>query len=234
MKGLGVLSYLKSATLVFLISLCLVYPCYAEERDVTLQWDKSIDDPYLQSYKVYYYTTAGNTESLDNADYAASYTLLAGVPISVPKPGAKPITIEKSNTQITLHFIDSSKDYYFVVTAVDTRGLESIPTPEIICMTLMVSKAGTGAGTVTSSPLGISCGSTTCSANYTGVTAVTLTAAPEAGNIFTGWSGDWCSGTGLCGLTMNTTKSATATFTPFRRLDVVKAGAGTGTLTGTP
>ena len=46
--------------------------------------------------------------------------------------------------------------------------------------TLTVAKAGTGTGTVTSSPAGISCGGT-CSASYASGTAVTLTAAPWLG-----------------------------------------------------
>ena len=112
--------YLKSVIIIFLISICLIYPVYATERDITLQWDKSIDDPYPQSYKIYYYTSSGNIESLAEADYAASYTLLGGGPITIPNLGPKPITIDESNTQITLRFLDNSKDYYFVLTAVDT------------------------------------------------------------------------------------------------------------------
>jgi hypothetical protein len=138
---LVVFSYLKSAALVLLTSLCLAYPGDAAARDITLQWDKSIDDPYLQSYKVYYYTTSGNAESLNPEDYAATYTLAGGDPIAInPLTDPKPITIAKDNTQITLHFPTNSKNYYFAVAAVDTRGLEGISTPEIICMTLMVSR----------------------------------------------------------------------------------------------
>src|SRR5207244_8485831 len=62
--------------------------------------------------------------------------------------------------------------------------------------TLTVNKAGTGSGTVTSSPAGIDCG-TSCSADYASGTLVTLTAAASAGSTFTGWSGG-CSGTGDC------------------------------------
>src|SRR5438034_1277182 len=61
--------------------------------------------------------------------------------------------------------------------------------------TLTVSKTGTGSGTITSSPTGITCGAT-CSASFPSGTAVTLTAAPAAGSIFSGWSGGGCSGTG--------------------------------------
>ncbi len=75
---------------------------------------------------------------------------------------------------------------------------------------LSVTKAGTGSGTVTSSPSGINCGPT-CSANYTSGTAVTLTATAAAGSTFTGWTGA-CTGTGTCTVTMTAARSVTATF----------------------
>ncbi|MEI6206550.1 MAG: DUF1566 domain-containing protein [Desulfuromonadales bacterium] len=77
--------------------------------------------------------------------------------------------------------------------------------------TLTLSKSsGSGAGTITSNPTGISCG-VTCSANYTIGTQVTLTAAPDNGSTFTGWSGA-CSGTGTCVVTMDMAKSVGAKF----------------------
>jgi hypothetical protein len=76
--------------------------------------------------------------------------------------------------------------------------------------TLSVSKTGTGTGTVTSNPAGVSCGAT-CSASFTSGTQVTLTATPNNGSTFAGWSGV-CSGTGTCFVTMDTVKSVTATF----------------------
>jgi hypothetical protein len=183
----------------------------AGSRVVTLQWDKSIADPYLQSYKVYYYTTPGNAESLNPEDYATAYTLPGGDPIAITAGGPKPITIGKDNTQITLHF-QAVKHYYFVITAVDTWGFEGIPTPESSIMKMTVSKAGTGTGAVVGSPSGIDCG-TTCSASYPGGTSVTLTATPDAGNTFIGWSGGGCSGTEQCVVTINTAVTVTATFT---------------------
>ena len=78
--------------------------------------------------------------------------------------------------------------------------------------TLTVAKAGGGSGTVTSSPVGISCGAT-CSALFAFNTVVTLTATADGGNTFTGWSGNAsCSGTGTCTVTMNAAQSVTANF----------------------
>jgi endoglucanase len=75
---------------------------------------------------------------------------------------------------------------------------------------LTVTKAGTGTGTVTSVPAGISCGSD-CSESYASGTTVTLTAAAVAGSTFAGWSGA-CSGTGSCAVTMSAARSVTASF----------------------
>jgi hypothetical protein len=77
--------------------------------------------------------------------------------------------------------------------------------------TLSVSKSGIGSGTVTSSPAGISCGST-CSASYSQNASVTLTATPSGSSMFSGWSGA-CSGTGSCVVTMGSDVSVTASFT---------------------
>jgi hypothetical protein len=129
---LASLLYLKRVTAFFSISLCLAGPGYAAERDVTLLWDESIDAPYLQSYNIYYYTAPCDPGSLNTADYAVSYTLAGGSPIIInPLTDPKPITIDKNNTQITIHFSDAGKIYFFAATAVDTGGLESIPTPEV-------------------------------------------------------------------------------------------------------
>jgi len=79
--------------------------------------------------------------------------------------------------------------------------------------TLTVQKAGSGSGTVTSSPSGIDCGSD-CTETYNAGTIVTLTAVAASGSIFEGWSGGGCSGTGTCAATMDTSKTVTATLAP--------------------
>jgi uncharacterized delta-60 repeat protein len=76
--------------------------------------------------------------------------------------------------------------------------------------TLTLAKAGSGTGTVTSSPAGISCG-TICAHTFPHGTLVTLTAAASSRSRFAGWSGA-CSGTGSCTLTLSAARSVTATF----------------------
>ncbi len=77
---------------------------------------------------------------------------------------------------------------------------------------LAVSKSGTGAGTVTSSPAGINCGAD-CSETLVDGTSVTLTATPAAGSSFAGWSGSGCSGTSTCTVVMSEARAVTAEFT---------------------
>ena len=100
--------------------------------------------------------------------------------------------------------------------------------------TLAVTRAGTGTGSVTSSPAGINCGST-CSAMYASGTTVVLTAAAAAGSTFAGWSGAGCSGIGTCTVLMTAARSVTATYTLSQfPLTVTRAGAGLGTVTSAP
>jgi hypothetical protein len=80
-------------------------------------------------------------------------------------------------------------------------------------VTLTVTTAGTGSGLVTADRGGISCPGV-CQASLAPGTQVDLTAQPAAGSVFAGWSGDGCSGTGTCQLTMNGDRTATATFQP--------------------
>jgi hypothetical protein len=97
---------------------------------------------------------------------------------------------------------------------------------------LNVSKIGTGEGAVTSEPSGIACGAG-CSHPFKEGLEVTLTAKPELGSRFVGWSGGGCSGSGTCTVTMTAETSVSAEFEarPEVELKVDKTGTGAGTVT---
>lgn len=101
---------------------------------------------------------------------------------------------------------------------------------------LSVSKAGTGSGTVTSSPAGINCGAT-CTYDFDENTSVTLTAAADAGSTFVGWGGA-CSGAGTCTVNMTSAQAVTATFdlsgTVCYNLTLGVKPAGSGTISVSP
>lgn len=144
-----------------------------------------------------------------------------------------------ANTSITASGLSAATTYYWQVRSnngwvdtyadANTWGSFTTQTP----MTLNVSPAGTGSGTVTSDPAGIDCGST-CQASFDLDSSVTLTAVADTGSIFTGWGGD-CSGVSTCVLTMSAARSVTATYTlETYALDVSVSGAGSGVITSNP
>jgi hypothetical protein len=77
--------------------------------------------------------------------------------------------------------------------------------------TLAVTRIGTGSGSVTSNPAGVSCGGD-CSEAYAPGTSVTLAAVPDPGTTFIGWSGGGCTGTGPCVVGMTETRNVVAKF----------------------
>ena len=69
--------------------------------------------------------------------------------------------------------------------------------------TVNLTVTAVGNGTVTSAPASISCGST-CSTTISQHSATILTAAPDPGYVFTGWTGGLCSGvTTTCTISTN-------------------------------
>jgi len=87
---------------------------------------------------------------------------------------------------------------------------------------LSITRLGTGSGTVRSEPVGIVCG-TVCSSSFALGTAVSLSAEPDAGSSFVGWSGD-CTGSSECIVSMTQARSVSAT---FDHNDLVIASSGT-------
>ena len=72
--------------------------------------------------------------------------------------------------------------------------------------------SGTGAGSVSSSPGGISCPYGDCATTFPSGSPVILMAAPGADSRFGGWSGGGCGGTGTCSVPMTGAATVTARF----------------------
>ena len=99
---------------------------------------------------------------------------------------------------------------------------------------LIVSKSGSGGGTVSSAPAGISCGAT-CSFPFISGTDVTLTATPDATSSFTGWSGAASGTNSSQTISMSADKSVNATFTRNSyTLNILRSGSGSGTVASSP
>ncbi len=107
---------------------------------------------------------------------------------------------------------------------------------------MTISGGGTGTGTVTSSPLGISCVITagvvggTCSTTFPPNTVVTLTSTPSGINSFSGYTGA-CNGP-TCSVTMvtggMTTVTAQFAAPPTLTITTVSGAEGGGTITSAP
>ena len=91
-------------------------PTSSGRRDFTLTWDPA-ELPDLAGYKIYYGTYPGPPYDPDKIDYA--------------EEGPPPIIVGSNVTEITLHGLTESKDYFFAITSFDTKGLESDYSAEI-------------------------------------------------------------------------------------------------------
>ncbi len=115
-----------------------------------------------------------------------------------------------------------------------TAAPQSVPPPPPPPTYYTLNVSNPGNGSVTSNPTGIDCGSR-CSASYISGTSVVLTASPNIGYQFNGWSGA-CSGLNLgCTLLMDADKTAVVEFVAIQYLlTVSRTGSGSGTVTSTP
>lgn len=126
-------------------------------------------------------------------------------PISFPSLGAGAYYFG-AITDVSGAVTETNENNNWLAASSPTQITGAVPT-----FSLSVTKSGTGTGTVTSSPSGISCGDM-CTYSFASAATITLTAGPAVGSTFMGWSGA-CSGMTACQVTMNSTaQNVTATF----------------------
>lgn len=99
------------------------------------------------------------------------------------------------------------------------------PPPPPTAFTLSVTSAN---GTVAASP-------SQPSGGYAAGTLVSLTASPNSGYVFNGWTGA-CTGTGTCSITMDANKTVTANFVPTSttRYSLTLSGTTNGSISANP
>ena len=141
----------------------------------------------------------GGVDALTFSNAAALLDCGATNTVTVTTPAASVGTVP-----VTLNTVESD-----ATGAAPATGSFTFTQPP--AQSLTVQKSGNGAGKVTSSPGGISCGST-CSHKFTYGSSVTLKAKASTGSRFTGWSGA-CSGKSTCKVTASEALTATAKFT---------------------
>jgi M6 family metalloprotease-like protein len=131
-----------------------------------------------------------------------------------PFPGSS------SNTLFNDFTIPTSRLYDGSATGIRLRLVSTACAPNMVAhfgavsFNLQVVRIGSGTGTVTSAPGGISCGAD-CDQTYPDLTDVQLTPVADADSIFAGWSGD-CTGPAATTVTIDEDKTCVARFT--RRL----------------
>jgi len=130
--------------------------------------------------------------------------------VSAPGPGCGIVDVSASSNKDT----NSSKDIVigFATVTVNDPANPICPGGSAAKAVLTVAFAGTGAGSVTSTPAGITCPSGACAAQFNKGDPITLTATAATGSTFGGWSN--CSSTAgnSCTVTLTDAETVVATF----------------------
>ncbi|MCB1918368.1 MAG: S8 family serine peptidase [Candidatus Competibacteraceae bacterium] len=121
------------------------------------------------------------------------------------------------------YYLGAYADFRSEVTESDETN-NGLPADNVIAIansvsSLVVTRTGTGAGKVSSNPVGIDCGSQ-CNVNFPTGAVVTLTAVPDPGSTFIGWNGDCAASAGSCLITLDTDRNATAIFSTTASAEV--------------
>ncbi|APV50551.1 hypothetical protein BWI17_13150 [Betaproteobacteria bacterium GR16-43] len=166
--------------------------------------DQTIDFPAIADHALYESPVA--IAATATSGQAVAFTSLTQAVCTV---SGTTVTLLATGT-CTIRATQDGGGTYSPAPPVD-RSFTVLPNP---VATLNVARAGQGTGTVTSDLSGISCGGD-CTEDFSAGTVVTLTATPDAGFYFRGWSGGGCAGAAPCTLTLAAgVTNVTATFSP--------------------
>jgi hypothetical protein len=178
----------------------------ASASKINLSWTASTDAVGVTGYLVYRATAEGGP-----------YALLAYV------TGTSFSDIARTIDTTWYYTLTPGTQYFYKVAAIDeaynissqsasaNATLDATPSGTY---TLTVNRSGSPLGTVTSSPSGISCGST-CTYTFSKETTVHLRgdfAAVAPYNAFAGWSGGGCTNAAVCVIHMDADKTVTAEY----------------------
>jgi hypothetical protein len=153
------------------------------------------------------YTITATNHGSNPATNVIAYGTLISCDLGTINSGAS-ANCGRSATASTVGTLTQNMTVYSAEADVDTANNSATSSINVQGI-LAVTKNGTG--TVASSPVGIDCG-LTCTSNYDANTIVTLSATADANSVFAGWSGS-CSGvSSTCIVTMDASKTVTATF----------------------
>jgi Leucine-rich repeat (LRR) protein len=157
----------------------------------------------------------------DAGRYRLWYGTVSGGPYA-----AAGVTADKTVPTATVTGLSPGINYYFVAdtvtdphasnqnTVVSERGAEISATTTTGGQTwFSLDVVRAGPGTVSSLPEGIACGGV-CAASYAPGTPVSLTATPDPGSAFLGWTGACSDSAPTCGVTMDSARAVTAAFSP--------------------
>ena len=108
----------------------------------------------------------------------------------------------------------------------------AMPATTMAVDTLTVTTGGTGTGTITSIPAGISCPGT-CSMTVNYGTEITLIEIPGTSSAFGSWGGS-CSGASGCQVTMQSPASVTATFNPTQATSTTLSSSASSVVVNQP
>lgn len=147
---------------------------------------------------------------LDPNGNAADTIACNSVALSWPAPLAT--AADTGNSSVTRFvFVPPFPPFFYIPTAAPVSASQSLLcSADNARYALEVLPAGAGIGRITSSPAGIDCGAD-CSWSFASLPQVTLTAVPDPGAVFAGWSGA-CSGSGPALVAMTADKTCVARF----------------------